>query len=295
MATLQEIINSTSKAIAEFEDALPFVEKQLADRVSRIVSQLTLVDGKIKPSVANLRLLSRMRKELQGIVNSSKYNLALGNLENSLSVIDSVNENYFAAMVEEFSPPVVLKEAQSVALEELSIAMRGNGIHAEIVDTMVAQIQADVIGGADFYTMNKSLRDMIVSTEEIPSKFASYTKQVVTDSVHQYNATYHEIVSADLGLEWYEYNGGLVGDSREWCVHMVKKRFIHKSEFPTLLKGIVNGHQCTIYKKTGLPQGMIAGTNKDNLVVNRGGWQCQHLMSVVSEERVPKEIRNKIK
>lgn len=292
---LNDIIEATSTAISEFEDVLPFVEKQLAEKVTKIISQLDTVRGKIKPTVKNLRLLKTLRKEIQGVLEDNKYNLAFEKLSDNLGVIDSVNERYFATIATEFTPPKVLAEAQNVAFEEMTQALKGNGINANIVDNMIGMIQKDIIGGADFFELNQSLREFILSTPEIPSRLSAYTKQVVTDSVHQYNALYHEIVASDLGLEWYEYNGGLVTDSRCFCDKMVKKRFIHKSEFKTVISGEINGKQCPIYKKTGLPQGMIAGTNENNLVINRGGWNCRHLMSVVSPERVPQEIRDAIK
>lgn len=296
MATgLNDIIEATSTAISEFEDVLPFVEKQLAEKVTKIISQLDTVRGQIKPTVKNLRLLKTLRKEIQEVLNDSKYNLAFEKLSDNLGVIDKVNEKYFSTLVGEFTAPKVLAEAQNIAFEEMTQALKGNGINANIVDNMIGMIQKDITGGANFYELNQSLREFILSTPEIPSRLTSYTKQVVTDSVHQYNALYHEILSDDLGLEWYEYNGALVGDSREWCVEMVKKRFIHRSEFPELIKGHINGRQLPIYKKTGLPNGMKLGTNPDNLIVNRGGWSCHHQMCVISEERVPKEIREKIK
>lgn len=295
MATgLNDIINATSKAIDEFEEVLPFIEKQLSSRVTRIISQLDTVNGKIKPSIKNLRLLKQIRKEIKAVISDSKYSLALEKLEVNLGVIDKVNESYFSAMVEKFSPPKVLAEAQTVAIAEMNASLKGAGINANIVDSIVSIIQKDITGGANFYELNQSLRQFILSTPEIPSRLTAYTKQVVTDSVHQYNALYHEIISDDLGLEWYEYNGGLVGDSRCFCERMVQKRFIHKSEFKAVLTGVIDGKKCELYKKTGLPHGMILGTNESNLVVNRGGWNCQHLMSAVSPERVPKEIREKV-
>lgn len=296
MATgLNDIIEATSTAITEFEDVLPFIEKQLAEKVTKIISQLDTVRGQIKPTVKNLRLLKTLRKEIQGVLEDNKYNLAFEKLSDNLGIIDSVNEKYFATIAGEFTPPAVLAEAQNIAFSEMTQALKGNGINANIVDNMIGMIQKDITGGGNFYELNQSLREFILSTPDIPSRLTSYTKQVVTDAVHQYNALYHEIISDDLGLEWYEYNGALVTDSRCFCDNMVKKRFIHKSEFKTVISGTIDGKKCAIYKKTGLPQGMIAGTNESNLVVNRGGWNCNHLMSAISPERVPKEIREKIK
>jgi hypothetical protein len=47
---------------------------------------------------------------------------------------------------------------------------------------------------------------------------------------------------------------------------LTEKRYIHKSEIKTILKGEIDGHQCEIYEKTGLPKGMIEGTTEQNLV-----------------------------
>ena len=296
MATLNELIKATSSAINEFEEALPFVEKQLASRVTKIISQLTLDrNGNIKPTVSNLRLLKSIKKEINAVLVDSKYSIAFSNLEKNLAVIDKVNEGYFSAMVADFGVPRVLKEAQNVAILELNASLKGAGIEANIVNRIVEMIGKDITGGAGFFDLNKSLREFILSTPEIPSRLSSYTKQVVVDGVHQYNAIYHEIVADDLGLDWFEYTGGLVSDSREWCVDMVAKRWVHRSEFPVVVKGIIDGHKVQIYKKTGLPQGMINGTNSDNLTVNRGGWNCSHLMNAVSTSRVPKEVQERIK
>jgi len=41
-----------------------------------------------------------------------------------------------------------------------------------------------------------------------------------------------------------------------------------------------------IYDKTGLPQGMIPGTNPENFFIRAGGYNCQHSIRPVSETLV---------
>jgi hypothetical protein len=74
---------------------------------------------------------------------------------------------------------------------------------------------------------------------------------------------------------------------------LTKKRFVHKSEIPELLKGHIDGHKCKIYEATGLPMGMIEGTTAENFIVYRGGYNCGHELIPVNEAAVPKEIRAK--
>jgi hypothetical protein len=102
------------------------------------------------------------------------------------------------------------------------------------------------------------------------------------------------MISDRLQSEWYQYVGSNLTTTREFCEHLTKKRYVHKSEIPELLKGNIDGHQCKIYSATGLPQGMIEGTNEENFIVYRGGYNCGHELIPVSEATVPVSIRQKI-
>jgi hypothetical protein len=67
------------------------------------------------------------------------------------------------------------------------------------------------------------------------------------------------------------------------------------NEIPTLLRGEIDGHQCEINKKTGLPKGMNENTTADNFIVFRGGYNCGHQLIPVNEAVIPKELKDKIK
>jgi hypothetical protein len=58
--------------------------------------------------------------------------------------------------------------------------------------------------------------------------------------------------------------------------------------------GDIDGHECEIYAKTGLPLGMKDGTTPENFIVHRGGWNCGHQLVPVSEAAVPEDVRKKI-
>ena len=107
-------------------------------------------------------------------------------------------------------------------------------------------------------------------------------------AISQYVGENNKLMTNDLGLEWFEYVGSNIETTREFCEHLTEKRYIHKSEIKTILKGEIDGHQCEIYEKTGLPKGMIEGTNEQNFQVNCGGWNCRHQLVPVAKEAVPK-------
>ena len=49
-----------------------------------------------------------------------------------------------------------------------------------------------------------------------------------------------------------------------------------------------------IYEKTGLPHGLIEGTNAENFFIRAGGWNCGHAIRPVPERNVPLEVRDRV-
>lgn len=82
--------------------------------------------------------------------------------------------------------------------------------------------------------------------------------------------------------------------SRDFCKACVKKKYIHRSEFTSIVKGEFKEFKDIdgkISQRTKLPYGMIDGTNSTNFMVRRGGYSCNHKLIPVAKEVVPKEIR----
>jgi len=50
-----------------------------------------------------------------------------------------------------------------------------------------------------------------------------------------------------------------------------------------------------VNQKTGLPSGMIPGTDASNIFIRRGGYNCKHQIRPVNERQVPTDILAKIK
>ena len=131
--------------------------------------------------------------------------------------------------------------------------------------------------------------------DKVSGALSKYANTYATTAISQYAGENNKILTDDLGLEWFEYVGSNIETTREFCDHLTEKRYIHKSEIKTILKGEIDGYQCEIYEKTGLPKGMIEGTNEQNFQVNCGGWNCRHQLVPVAKEAVPKELRDRLK
>ena len=123
--------------------------------------------------------------------------------------------------------------------------------------------------------------------------FARYATTYATTALSQFTGQNNKLLTDDLGCEWFMYTGSNKETSREFCIQLTAKKFIHKSEIPTILTGRIDDYQCAIYEKTGLPYGMIEGTTADNFQCNCGGWNCRHQLVPIADALVPAALRAK--
>ncbi len=122
---------------------------------------------------------------------------------------------------------------------------------------------------------------------------ASDATTYATTALSQFTGQNNKLLTDDLGCEWFMYTGSNKETSREFCIQLTAKKFIHKSEIPTILTGRIDDYQCAIYEKTGLPYGMIEGTTADNFQCNCGGWNCRHQLVPIADALVPASLRAK--
>ena len=71
------------------------------------------------------------------------------------------------------------------------------------------------------------------------------------------------------GIDKWLYSGGLVKDSRAFCVARAGKEFTTAE--------VLGWPKDEKYKWDG----MIAGTNESNIFAYRGGWSCRHILAPV--------------
>ncbi|MDR1553006.1 MAG: hypothetical protein LBS69_06035 [Prevotellaceae bacterium] len=98
----------------------------------------------------------------------------------------------------------------------------------------------------------------------------------------------------DIDSDWYMYVGSNLTNTRKFCEYLTKKKYIHKSEIPGILKGNIDRHKCKINPETGLPYGLINGTNPQNFIIFCGGWNCGHQLVPMAAEAVPADIRKEL-
>jgi hypothetical protein len=279
---------------------MPAVQKAAYKEVLILANELDLAkDGTIKPTLKNVRMIAKIKARLNEVILDGKYYKELQKVVDTYEEVTRLQNLYFTTMVGKFTVPVVLAEIQKQSIDITIESMGEAGMNAGVINRVRDILNKNITTGGSIGQFTEEVRIYLTDTKEGDGALKKYSKQIVTDALFQYSAQYNNLVSNDLGFKYYRYVGTLVEDSREFCKKLIEAaesgcmEYIHESQFKELLDGKICGEQIHINKKSGLPSGLIKGTNVSNLYVNRGGWQCGHQMFGVSSAIVPKDVRAK--
>lgn len=292
---IKQLSDFIDRAIGEFNDRIPSIQNGIVAELELLLRELKLTtNGQIAASVSNLKVINRIKSKLENFILSEQYTSDVSKYISAFDGVAKMQSEYFKTIESSFKPSEFLRELKSQSVDSTLSSLTNAGIDVNFIEPIAEMLRVNVRTGSTFVDMMSQLREFVAGNDENVGHLSRYVKQLTTDSLNQFSATYNETVASDLGLNWFQYSGGEIVTSRPFCVGMVQKRFFHRSEVPKLINGdfpefIAAGG--TIYKKTGLPDGMVAGTNAATFFVYRGGWNCRHLAIPITETNVPKSVR----
>jgi len=186
ISQLEELIQSR---IDQFNRRMPGIQRQAFDKILDLTGDLDTSNGRIKPSVKNIKLIAKIKQELNKTIFSKDYADDLDELIKSYEEITRLQNAYFIATVGKFTVPKVLAEVQNLAIEG-------------VVDSLGDVLEKNVTTGGTKAQFVEEVRQFILGAEGVDGKLVKYSGQVVTDSLNQFSRNYGQIITDDLGLEW---------------------------------------------------------------------------------------------
>lgn len=305
MATFQDLQDLINKAINDFDRGIPGLQRELLDLVTSELRNLDLKPGgTIEINVKNIRLLSKIKGQLSGIILNDDYIEHVKQFADAFVEVANIQNIYWKQVENTFKPTALLDEIKKQSISATIDSLTESGISGNVSELISDILQTNIGSGGSIKQLEQQLRDALTSSNSSDGALQRYTKQITTDSINQFSANYTKIVSDDLGYEWYGYRGSDIRTTRPFCDAMTDFRYFHVSEVPGLLKAEHLGgpllymnkktqqmEQVPIYSKTGLPQGMYDGENATTFFIQRGGYNCGHQLGPVSEMIVPEPIR----
>lgn len=291
---IDSLTEDIEKRINKFLESLPEVERKIYASLLTDLKELSLYsDGTIKNNLENIKKLGRLKKNMDDIVLNDAYLKDVSRFIDIYSAVEKTANTYFGKLSSDFTPKKVLAEVKKQAINDAVEMLTENGISANVSVPLRDLIKTNITSGGSYATLTEQLREALLSTPDADGKLVKYARTYTTDAVNTYSGTYMKIITDDLGLKWFRFTGSIIKTSREICKEMVKKSYIHVSEFTDMFHGKVNGKQLPL-GKNGFPYGMKPTTTVDNYQELRNGFQCAHQLIPISEVAVPKDIRIKV-
>ena len=297
MTSFNKILTRIDDAIATFIEQIPESQSEMLYALDEELRKLDLDNGRIKPTVKNIKTISNIKGKLMKVILTDTYRGQVKNFLRAFNDITTLQNEYWRSVEETFKPSSILKQIKQIAIEDTAAKLMESGIEANVAEPISDILRSNITQGGSYKDLRNQLKEATSNTET-PGLLDRYTKQVVVDSTNQYNRNYTQIVSSDLGYEWYAYQNTLINTSRPFCIAMHEKRYFHVSQIPDLLKaqdlyytkknkdGSTERLKVRLNPKTGLPDGMYPTTNVSNFLTFLGGYNCGHQPGPVSANLV---------
>lgn len=295
--TYNDIIKAITKSLKTFDKSIPGLQSELYKEMQLQIKRLDLKDGRIAVTVKNLSILNSIKNKLNNIVLNKEYLTEVKDFAKTFNEVFKLQSEYWKGIESKFKPRPLLKAIRNQAITDTVASLTDSGISANVSDAIIGILRTNITAGGSYADLQAQLRESLVNTPNSKGVLDRYVKQITTDSIHQFNRQYTQIVSSDLGYEWYRYMNTDIKTTRCICDALTDLDFFHVSEVPNLIvgKGLkCKGKPVPIYKKTKLPYGMIDGTNAENFFIRAGGWNCRHSIQPVNIRQVPKQAQDRV-
>lgn len=187
----------------------------------------------------------------------------------------------------EFKKKDIYDEILNFAKQSTTLNLLDTGVDVNFLQPILDTLQSCIQIGGNIDDLIDELKIFITGGETGVGGLQRYVTQVTNDSITQFNATYNQTITQDLGIEFYKYVGTKIANTRPFCREFTGDYF-HKKEVEKLGIGLdpLTGKSLA---SENLLEGRINGTNASNIFTNRGGWNCRHFFSPISPRFVPKK------
>ena len=267
----------------ELYKAIQKDQRRLLSKLSKEVNKLTTSNGQIIINSKNIATVGRIMDLFKNQFYKSSYVLSVQNFADEFEVqkelINKIFDDEFGGVPDKDIFDEVFKQNKALAVQQL---ISEPVVTSVLFDPVADFLRKSVGSGAPLTDTIIGLQNLMVGDER-EGLLLRHAKRVAKDAFAQTDRAYTNAVAKDLDVQFYLYSGGLIEDSRKFCIarnggyyHELEiKKWASKSGTP---------------KPSGDWQGKIPSTNQSTIFVNAGGYNCNHSILPVSPASVPKDV-----
>ena len=285
MAEIQEHLNELDTVPDKLNNVAKSQEPKIFSESVKFFDQLETEGDEVLVNENNINLIQLY--PLQEIIIGTTFGAAFLDY---LKSFDSHARDSASIIAESMEVNVPITDKSRLALigykQQAKGVITAAGMEAAVVAPIKLELSNTIISGSRKADILNLLETTLLTTPEANSSLALHLSRTTSDRFAFADRAFNQVITEDLNPEWWVYRGGLLTDSREFCVRRNGK-FFHTEEVrewgdPNIFLPGFNGK--------GKWQGRIKGTNQGNIMINLGGFNCKHSIIPTSVFRVPQDV-----
>ncbi len=271
----------------DFTNKVRAFQPSILDELLALVSNLETDGPNLAATEANLLAIEAILVQLKQFISGSEYIESVRAFAGEFDTQTLINNTFFREAFENFETTdtalnTVLNNKRNTVRKLIEDSL-DTPFYNPIRDTLIDAVST----GSSLRDTIASLRLDIVGGESkgsiVLGKLERYTKQIATDAFADSDRAYTNLVSQELEAEFFLYSGGLIQDSRVFCVNRNGK-FWHRNQIAGWGEGkLVDSGRAKGKDLAGTNwQGKRTNTNESTIFVFLGGFGCLHSAMPVS-------------
>lgn len=255
-------------------DGTKKAQKQIFADILDLLGELDRDNGKILMSKKNLIKIDEIILKTKSVITGSDY---VGTVRAFIKDFDE--QAYLSKqMFDEMNVTITNKDltAQMLKSAKKNAAelLLGTPIDTQFLQPIRGLLDDAVQAGASWSKTVQQIQTFAMGDDKIDGKLLRYSKQIASDAFATADRAYTNAVAEDNDFEWYLYTGGLLEDSREFCIDRNNKYFHYK--------------EIEKWGNISQWQGRMPNTDPQTIFINAGGFNCKHSLIPQSVFAVPK-------
>ena len=261
------------------------VQKRLFTELMALVNDLTVKNGFIELSTANLATVDKIIADLRIAIHDSDYFKAVREFGKEFDVQGDINEKYFKESFQDFTSSAVGDAVVENAKKTAVDALLGAPLDTNFLKPAQDLLTDLVTSGAGWKDSVQAIRDFAEGNEDVDGKLLQYSKQIAHDSFAYSDRSYTNAASDEIDAEWYYYSGGELPTTRCFCEERNGQYFHYKE-----IEAWGRGEDLGDCRSGDLWAGADRNTNEQTIFILLGGHNCMHSLMPVSIFDVPKDV-----
>lgn len=240
-------------------------ESIIYDELIKLLNTVDVSAGRLQTNSKVENFLMSMDKRIYDALKKADYNNSVLKYTKNFSLltdnIQDLHSKFSGINITDAQINPFLKLEVNSTIDKLT----GSGMAKDFINPIRESLYRNIMLGAEVTTVEKTIRDFVVTSAKSDSKLLRYVKQVSRDSIQQFDGIVQANIAQELGLNAKRYVGSLIQDSRKQCVRWVDDGVIMLDNLQSEIDwAFANG------------SGMNPATTVFTFDIFRGGYNCRH-------------------